>query len=549
MNKGGNEIIENHFGKKGLVIGIILLFVGTSLVPAISGNVKNQGLQQPDGLFKNKFVANDVDDNYCFDTTNRCDVRTLFDAESFPWWNHWLDFPGRYEPFFKVHDIIDFGQAAWGVTSADFNKDGQLDFAISWATSPWMQSTISLYYNDGNDKFTRDDVYTITQPDATYFEGLNSGDYDNDGDIDLLYTYNEYVPWHYTNGTVNILFNDGHNHFGNSTMIAHHEPINGSKRINPKITSTDFDKDGHIDFLVGDNSGLVEFYKNDGTGHFNSTNIYNFSGIMSWGLSSADFNNDGYVDFIVTVDNYTDANAGYIYLVSNDGTPNCFNQSHTVKIADIPPSPSFFSSVLFGFGCLCSIDYNNDGLMDFIFAGSDSVFLYMQDETGVFDCFQLMTLPSPKAEERGWYIDDLRSGGITSGDFDGDGLDDLVIGGVQGVARMSYNQRVLVDIIRPDNCSIYSSNLRTIGLIPIYSFIRHGTSISIGDLTVVAKALVPLQKVEFYLGTKLVYTDDTAPYEWNWTGFSFGIHKIKAVAYDLDGKQAGSDDAIVWKYL
>jgi len=333
-------------------------------------------------------------------------------------------------------------------------------------------------------------------------------------------------------------------------MIAHLEPIDGSKRINPKITTADFDNDGHIDFLVGDNSGLVEFYKNDGTGHFNSDGIYNFGGKMSWGLASADFNGDGYIDFIVTEDDYNDANAGYIYLVLNDGTSSCFNQSDAMKIADLTPSPSFFSNVIFGWGCLCCIDYNNDGLMDFVFAGSDSIFLYMQNEMGVFDYFQLMTLPSPKAvDEKGWYIDDLRSGGITSGDFNDDGLDDLVVGGVQGVARMCYNQRVLVDIIRPDNCSVYLSNVRTIGIIPIYSFIRQGTSIAIGDLTVVAKPLVPLQKVEFYLGIKLVYTDNTAPYEWNWNSVSFGRHKIKAVAYDLDGKQAGYDDAIVWKYF
>jgi len=60
---------------------------------------------------------------------------------------------------------------------------------------------------------------------------------------------------------------------------------------------------------------------------------------------------------------------------------------------------------------------------------------------------------------------------------------------------------------------------------------------------------VPLQKVEFYLGNKLMYTDDTAPYEWSWDDFSFGRHKIKAVPYDMDGKQAGYDDAIVWNYF
>ena len=39
------------------------------------------------------------------------------------------------------------------------------------------------------------------------------------------------------------------------------------------------------------------------------------------------------------------------------------------------------------------------------------------------------------------------------------------------------------------------------------------------------------------------------PFEWSWTGFSFGRYKLKAVAYDLNGEQVGYDDTIVWKFL
>jgi len=469
------------------------------------------------------------------------------------WMDRWPDFPGRYEPFFKVKDIISFGQTVWGLTTADFNKDGLLDFAVSWATAPWTKSVISIFYNNGNENFTKIDVYTTHH---SYIIDLNAGDYDNDGDVDLMFTYNEHVMYHGipvdVNGVVNILFNDGANNFGNETMVAWlgpGDPENLYNRINPTVSSADFDNDGDIDFLVGDNSGKVEFYRNNGSGVFTSAGIYDFGGKYSWGLSSADFDNDGNIDFIVTqqkkIDSFHD---GCVLLVPNKGTEECFNQSDYTQIAVLPPRPSFYTAPVFWFGCLCAVDYNDDGRMDFLFSGGDSIQLYMQNDTRFFDNFTVCRLPGVNTEE-GFHMDNLREGAIATGDFNGDGLDDLVVGGVQGVVRLFINQRMLADIIFPDREGIIIHNEYKLDLLPFYSCLKHGISFAFGKITVVTKELEPLQKVEFYLGNKLMYTDDATPFEWNWTGFSFGIHKIKAVPYDLDGKQAGYDDAIVWKFF
>ena len=70
-----------------------------------------------------------------------------------------------------------------------------------------------------------------------------------------------------------------------------------------------------------------------------------------------------------------------------------------------------------------------------------------------------------------------------------------------------------------------------------------------GNLKVEVKALAPLQKVEFYVGNKLMFTDDSEPYEWKWEGFSIGRKIIKAVPYDMNGEPAGFDDTIVWKFF
>ena len=536
--------------KKFFVLGIIILFVGASVLPSISGNVRNQDLQQDNNQLNDIYIAdNKINRNY-FDMTD-CDyINTLPDVKPLLWFDNWPDLPGRYEPMFDVHDIVDLGQTAWGLTSADFDDDGLLDFAVSWSTVPWTQSTISVFYNYGENGFTQNDVYTITSPPRRYFNDLDSGDYDIDGDVDLLFTYCNKAGSN-DDGFVNLLFNDGENNYGNLTMVA--ELVVGD-RINPQLTSADFDNDEDIDFLVGDNSGLVEFYKNDGTGSFNSAGLYDFGKELSWGISSADFDNDGDIDFIVTQHKMGTSN-GYIYLVWNDGSQNCFNQSNFIQIADLPPEPSFFiNSWIRPYGCLQSIDYNDDGKMDFLFSGGDPVFLYMQKDIGVFDYFHIMRLPAPAKGNGTWSVADLRQGGITTGDFNNDNLDDIIIGGNHGVARIGYNNLVLVDIVHPDRANIIISNeikwdLPFLDPIMIYSFMKLGKSIAIGDLTIEVKALEPLQKVEFYLGNKLVHTDDSEPFEWEWNSFSFGRRKVKAVGYDMDGEQVGFDDTIVRKFL
>jgi hypothetical protein len=473
------------------------------------------------------------------------DVLEKNNENTLTWGDWWPDFPGRYEPFFKVKDTIDLVTAAWGLTTADFNKDGLLDFAVSGE----YPSTISIFYNDGNGGFTKNDVYTLN----SYIKDLSSGDYDNDGDIDLLFTYDQEDVHHvYTNGTVNLLLNDGSNNFVNYGLVTRLLPTEGGiKRINPTVSSADFDNDGDIDFLVGDNSGLVEFYKNNGSGIFISTGIYDFGGFYSWGLSSADFDNDGDIDFIVTqgISNDPFCVKGYVLLVLNDGTAECFNQSDYVQATVLRPNPSFYTNPIVAYGCLCVIDYNNDGRTDFLFAGGDSIFLYMQNDTGGFNYFTVCRLPAINHGNGTFYTDDLREGAIATGDLNGDGLDDLVVGGVQGVIRLFINQKMLVDIVFPDREGIIIHNEYKLDLLPFYFCFKYGISFAFGRITVVAKELEPLQKVEFYLGNKLMYTDDKTPYEWNWTGFSFGIRKIKAVPYDMEGKKAGSDDAIVIKFF
>ncbi len=336
--------------------------------------------------------------------------------------------------------------------------------------------------------------------------------------------------------------NDGENHFDSCRMIAWFgpgKPFDPENEINPRLTSADFDLDGDIDFLVGSSSGKVKFFKNDGTGNFTCNGVIYDYGYMSIDLDSADFNNDGYMDFIIVVPDKHN-NTGYVYLKLNDGSSDCFNSSYPGEIlADLPPhldNSTIGATVL---GSLVALDYNNNGSMDFIYAYDNILYLYVNRDE-VYDPFYVCRLPDgPEG-----YPDDLIFGGLAMADFNGDGLDDLVVGGTQGFVRLFINNFTLADIVRPKNAYWYLFDNEEFW-IPRY----YNCSIAIGEITVVARELEPLQRIEFYLDGKLIYTDWTSPYKWLWSKFSFGKHIVTAKAYDTDGNSVGQSKIWVWKFL
>ena len=527
--------------KLGVITVVIFLFASLYTIPTINGNVKTTFVNPINNIYY------EIDEK----DFSSSDIKGLQG-----WWDRWPDFPARYEPFFDVNDIKDFGQTAYGLASGDFNDDELLDFVVSWRYDNSYNGGVTLFFNNGDSTFSENLISTIedlplNDPDPDdgvipTIMDLDAADYDNDGDIDLLIAYSEY-EWkgglpHKTNGTGFVLFNNGMNRFDSWNTAFWQKD-----KINPEVASHDFDNDGDIDFLVGDNSGQVAYYSNDGTGDFDLVCVSRFNGDLSWGVAGADFDNDGDFDFIVT--QVTGGWSGRIYLKWNDGTSSCFNHTDYIPIADIPPIDRITSLGPSDTGCLSPLDYNNDGNMDFLFGGRGNVYLYVQKEIGVFECISVCRFPGIVAEDEGWYHDCMRGGGMTVGDFNGDGLDDAITGGVQGIVRVFYNNYILVDIVFPDTALFIRFGEILLWGVPIYSFLEHGTSLVLGDLTVEAVGLEPLQKLEFYLDNKLVYTDDKEPYSWSWDSFSLGKHTVKALAYNMEGVQVGFDEAIVWKFM
>jgi hypothetical protein len=496
--------------RKGLAVGIILLFVGTGVIPLTAERIIEKPSSPSNALLYGNFVRKS-------NSENNLKPESIWDPVYLK------------SPFFNISELLNIsgkGQTAWGLTTADFNNDGNIDIAVSYADAPFTHSTISIFYNNGDGTFTRKDVYIFRY---SYINSLASGDYDNDGHIDIMFTYSEFNSQsYYIYGIIKILYNDENNNFGNRTMTIRQgsgDPYDPENRINPHVTSADYNKDGYLDFLVGDNSGKVELYLNNGSGNFTSAGIIHDFGDISWGLTSGDFNGDEYTDFLVAAQATMDI--GYIYLKLNNKLPSCFDSGPGEIIAELHSVPRTAS--------LTACDYNNDGKLDFI-AGIDNypcLYINKGNASG-FDCFCICSLP-PRSN----YSDDLVHGGLASADFNNDGHDDLVVGGTQGIVRLFINKCCLAVITRPSQGYWYKNDKQQYRLFP------YNGVLSIGPLSVEVTEIRKLEKVEFYINNRLVETDTVSPYHFYWTWRPIQVLRFRdnlsIVAYDIQGNHYSKD--------
>jgi hypothetical protein len=128
-----------------------------------------------------------------------------------------------------------------GVAIFDFDGDGDNDIFIASGTrmgQPDRKPLPQLYQNDGSGKFT-DIAEKAGFTYAGWGQGVCSGDYDNDGRIDLLVTY---YGWN------RLYRNRGDGTFEDATAKAG-LPTTGI-RWGSGCAFVDYDKDGFLDLFV-----------------------------------------------------------------------------------------------------------------------------------------------------------------------------------------------------------------------------------------------------------------------------------------------------------
>lgn len=225
------------------------------------------------------------------------------------------------------------------VAFVDYNRDGNQDIAICGLDEYLTPHTI-IYSGDGKGNF-----YDIKSPLEGVSDGaLAWGDYDNDGDYDLLVTGKDK-----NNIATTSLYNNYNNTFAKVKI-----DFTGLKYSD--CAWGDYDNDGDDDIIAcgEDNYGniITLIFNNINHGDFIKINT-NIPGVRTGSVDWGDFDHDGDIDILITGESINNTILSRIY--RNDRN-NIFNEIDT-KITGV-----YLSDGAWG-------DYDNDGDLDLFISG------------------------------------------------------------------------------------------------------------------------------------------------------------------------------------
>jgi hypothetical protein len=331
---------------------------------------------------------------------------------------------------------VSTGSSEWG----DFDNDGDLDLILTGVREDRLTTVSKIYRNDGTGAFTDVGALIARVQDSS----TDWGDYDGDGDLDLLLTGED----ENSDLQARIYRNDGSSGFIDIAAGLPGVRL-GSARWG------DFDADGDLDVLVS-GSNVAEVHRNGGNGVFSLAQA--LFGVEESASRWADIDQDNDLDVIVRGDGSTlvyrnDGVSGFVPIgsklpggsndsgswgdVDGDGDPDLALTGRTTAIFENLRDQPVFKPVELpltnvgsddnssfsvpGYASVASADYDNDGDPDFVITGlgknqEPRTRLYRNDGGG-FSVINAGLL-------------NFASGSVSWADYDGDGDSDLLLMGI-----------------------------------------------------------------------------------------------------------------------
>ncbi|MCD6580118.1 VCBS repeat-containing protein, partial [bacterium] len=310
---------------------------------------------------------------------------------------------------------IQSGCARWG----DYDNDGDLDILIigSHYDGSWIYFS-KIYRNDAG-------IFTDIEADLPdRYVGCGAwGDYDNDGDLDILLTgYHEGIKHSQIFKNDNGIFSDA-----NAELIGAYES---------SVAWGDYDNDGDLDILLTGNGTpgrISKIYRND-NGVFTDINA-GLTGVSDGSTDWGDYDNDGDLDILLT---------------GNSGTSrvSIIYQNNSGVFTDISANLTGVWDSTADWG-----DFDNDGDLDILLAGytesSTRISKIYRNDSGSFTDIYA-GLPGVNLCSASW------------GDYDNDGdLDFLLTGMTSSPERIAkiYNNNIMTSNSIPTAPSNLSSNV------------------------------------------------------------------------------------------
>jgi hypothetical protein len=210
---------------------------------------------------------------------------------------------------------IDSSLNPTGLAAADINGDGKSDLVVAdqGSSSPsQVNGALHVYLGTANGTFTAAAAPTTT---ATYYSVVALGDLNKDGKPDLIVGGN--VAGAQGTGTPNVytLLGNGDGTFRAANTAA----LTGTDGIGAtSISLADFNKDGHLDVVIGNATDFTEVLLGNGDGTLDD--LVMALGQQPLALAAVDLNGDGFPELLVgTVDTTTGSNLS-VFLNANAWT-------------------------------------------------------------------------------------------------------------------------------------------------------------------------------------------------------------------------------------